>query len=472
MNYLLIYPPAVMFAAGEKTGSRELTVPPLGLLYLARILEDEGHIVEIIDYSAEEINLEKLKNAVNSADVIGMTVLTPSIQNAEYLSRKIKEIDPNKTLIVGGPHCSLYPKRSLEELNADISVEGEGEINISDISKALEGKKSLSEIPGVYFKLKNKIKKGPTVKFIENLDLIPFPARHLVKKYKYGQIYNSKIEKEKFTSIISSRGCPHVCKFCTRQFIGMKKYRMRSKENIIEELKELHEQDYEYIVITDDSFLSHAKRAYQIMDSVIKEKLQFEFFIQGARVDSADEKLYQKMRDAGVKGIAFGIESGNQDVLDFYNKKTTLQQIKYAINLSRKMGFITLGSFILGAPFETRKHFENTINFALSLPLDVITFFPLEYRAGSEIWEDAVEEGKIDSEEYAVQTDINRGLGMFTNEEISKFCKKAHRKFYFRPSYIMDELAKACNTKDFTFIKKGMKSGVQVFFSEMGGFFK
>jgi len=469
MDYLLIYPPGEWFAAGEKPVLAGQTVPPLGLLYLARTLEDEGHTVEVIDYTAETIDQKKLQKAASSADAIGMTVLTPSLLNARYLLNHIRALEPEKPLIIGGPHCSLYPQQSLRELNADVSVEGDGEAVINDVTKALEGKKSFSEIPGVHYRNKNnEIKKGPPVKLIENLDSIPFPARHLVKKYKYGQIYKSNIQKEKFTSFITSRGCPHQCRFCTRQFIGMKKYRTRSQENVIAELKELHETGYEHVVITDDSFLSGAKRAYRIMAEVIKEKLQFEFFIQGARVDSADEKLYQKMRDAGVRGISFGIESGNQDVLDFYHKKTMVQQIKKAINLSRKMKFFTMGSFILGAPFETKKHFETTIDLALSLPLDAVTFFPLDYRAGSELWEAAVNNGKIQAGEYAVPSDSQRGLALFTKDEIADYCKRAHRQFYFRPAYLLDEFAQACRRKDFTFIK----AGAHVFLDNITKFFQ
>lgn len=458
MHYLLIYPPGEWFSAGERPILVGATVPPLGLLYLARLLEDSGHIVEIVDYSAELFNEEKLETYVRAADVIGMTLLTISLPHARQIIKHIRDIDPKKTIIIGGPHCSLYPKESLQELEADVSVEGDGIPVICDIAQAIEGKKSFAEIPGVYYRNKNnEIEQGPPAKLLEDLDFTPFPARHLVKKYRYGQIYKADIAQEKFTSIITSLGCPHQCRFCTRQYIGMKKYRMRSIENVMKELNYLYKEGYEYIVITDDSFLSNAKRAYQIMDMIVKEQLHFTIFIQGARVDSAEEKLYQKMKNAGVRGIAFGIESGNQDVLDYYNKKTTVEENKKAIILSKKMGFFTMGSFILGAPFETKEHFKNTIRLALSLPLDAISFFPLEYRAGSEIWAEAVKEGKIKPGEYVVPSDSARGLALFTNAEIAQYCQKAHNKFYFRPLYILGMLGEACRTKDFSFIKVGLR---------------
>jgi len=454
LKFLLIYPPAIWSSAGQNPTLSGSTVPPLGLLYIAKVLEDNGNKVEIIDYSAENVDRKKLEKSVKSSDAVGLTILTITLSNSKQLIKLIKEMDKNKPVIIGGPHCSLYPEKSLIELDADISVQGDGETVINEISLALQGKKHLSEIPGVYFRdKKNNIKSGPEAKLIKNLDAVSFPSRHLVKKYQYGKMYKPDVKKEKFTSIITSRGCPHQCKYCTRQFFGMKKYRLRSKENVINELKELKENGYEYVVITDDSFLSNSKRAYQIMDDIVNEKLEFQIFIQGARVDCAEEKLYLKMKEAGVKAISFGIESGNQDILDFYNKKTTLSQIRKAVNLSRKMNFYTMGSFIFGAPFETEKHFENTIKFARSLPLNVAVFFPLEYRAGSELWENAKKEGKINSDEYCVPADLNRELAMFSNEEISLYCQQAQKKFYFRPSYILNEFIQGCKRKDFSFNK-------------------
>jgi len=456
MKYLLIYPPVESTSAGKKAIIKISMAPPLGLLYIARVLEEDGNSVEVIDFNVENIDLKRLKQSVVKADVIGISILTISVQIAKKLIRQIKEIAPGKPVIIGGPHCSLFPMQSLLELNADVCVEGDGEHVINDITKALEEKKSLSDIHGVYYKNdKGEISNGPPATIIKDLDSMLFPARHLVKKYRYGQLIKPKLQEGKFTSIITSRGCPYKCRYCTRHFLGMNKCRFRSVENIIEELKELQREGCECVVITDDSFLSDAERAYRIMDAIIKENLHFEFFIQGARVDSADEELYKKMKDAGVRSIGFGLESGNQDVLDFYDKRITLEDIRKAVDLSRKMGFFTLGSFIFGAPFETEKHFENTARFAYSLPLDAVTFFPLEYRAGSDLWNDAVKNGKIKPDEYIVRSDKKRGLSLFSNEEITDYCKKAQRKFYLRPSHLIDEVIQAIMKKDFTFIRAG-----------------
>jgi anaerobic magnesium-protoporphyrin IX monomethyl ester cyclase len=192
------------------------------------------------------------------------------------------------------------------------------------------------------------------------------------------------------------------------------------------------------------------------MDGVIKEKMNIEMWAE-ARVNSADEKLFSKMKKAGFKAIAFGIDSGSQEVLDYYNKKTSLAQIKKAVNNSRKFGFYTYGTFILGAPIETKKHFEESINLAKILPFDLVAFFVLEYGAGSPMWEEAIKEGKITRNEYLVFADSARNLGNFPKEEVDTYAQKAHKEFYIRYSYFIDQIIQCFRRKDFRLIKALIK---------------
>ena len=236
----------------------------------------------------------------------------------------------------------------------------------------------------------------------------------------------------------------------------MNQYRERSAENVVEEFREVNKAGYDSVMIVDDNFLGNRERVHRIMDMLIKEGIEMELWLQG-RCDSADGSLYEKMRDAGVRGIYFGIESGNQDVLDFYNKGIRLDEIRKAVNLSREMGFFTVGSFILGAPFETKRHFENTVKFAKSLPLDVVAFFTLEYEAGSQLWAEAVMEGKIAPGEHLVFSDSRRGLNEFTKEEIEAYCKIAHKRFYLRPKYWTDQVFQAVRKRNFRLFRVMMK---------------
>jgi len=188
--------------------------------------------------------------------------------------------------------------------------------------------------------------------------------------------------------------------------------------------------------------------------------------IQGARVDTADRELYLKMKKAGVRYIGFGIESGNQDVLDFFNKNITLQQIRKAVGLAREMGFFIGASFIFGAPIETKKHVENTIKFACSLSLDSALFGPLVYIMGSSLWVEAVKSKKISPYQYATLADLSHDLGNFTKEELAEYIFSAFNTFYFRPNYILGQIYRTLLRKDYSLLINGFKFFIM--FSNMG----
>jgi radical SAM superfamily enzyme YgiQ (UPF0313 family) len=438
------------------------TLPPLGLLYLGAVLEKEGHTVEILDFCMENITKERLKKNLLSTDAVGMTICSDINFNPyNDVSKMIKEIDPSIPQIIGGPHCTFVQKQSLHDIPlADISVIGEGEHVILDLVKHFQGRIKLEEINGIFFRNNGHIKSGKPLKMIGNLDDLPFPSRHLVDKYDYGDFPFGFQLRKIVSSTITSRGCPFKCRFCARynNFFSEWTFRQRSAENILKEFEEIDEK-YKTINIVDDSFLADNKRAHKIFDGLIKMGKDIDLWIYGTRVDAASKELYSKMKKAGVKIIFFGIESGNQDVLDFYNKRTTLPQIRNAVKLSRKMNFITMGSFILGAPMETKEHIENTIKFACSLPLDFAGFGPLRYIKGSQLWEEAVKENKIpkDTKEIFYFGDSEHGLGNFTKKELMDFTLDAFQRFYYRPTYMINQVFRNLLRNDYTLLYSGLK---------------
>ncbi len=431
--------------------------PPIGLLYIASSLENEGYKVEVIDYYCEKNPIEKIQRHLKSSDAIGINVYSKSIPEISHIINIIKEIDSDIPIILGGPHCTFHPDSALIDIPADISVEGEAEQSIKEVAKALNQSKDFSEIPGVYYRKNNEIKKGKPFKLINDLDSIKFPARHLIDKYVYcyGKINKEYFYTPKFTCMMTSRGCPFRCSFCTRHMVTST-YRKRSADNVVNELKIIDEK-YDSVGMLDDNFLQDKKRVFKIMDKIIDSRIDLNIYVLGARVDSADSELYKKMKKAGVTHISFGIESGNQDIIDFYNKKITLKQIAKAVTLAKKMDFLVTGSFILGAPFETIDHIKKTVKFACSLPLDFAVLSPLSYDYGSDLWNNAVKEGRIneDIDGYSVPADSLKGLGNFTNQELIELCKKGMNKFYSRPSYITKRLFTSLINKDFNAIRTG-----------------
>ncbi len=459
MKFLFIYPSSQKWelATGKLIQIGGFS-PPLGILYLARMLEDNGHNAEVLDGSIEELNKEKIHKYVCSSDAVGLTLYSEPREMIASISmaRIIKEIDPNIPLVIGGPHCSISPEQTLIDYNADICISGYGEFVISSVANAIEGKMKLSTIPGITYRNGSKVEKGKPAEQIHDLDKVPFPARHYVNKYKYGYFLGQKITKGNFTSIISSRGCPNRCRFCQLPYF-IPHYTTRSINNITDEIEEVVKNGYKTIQFVDDNFLANKKKAEKIMDYIIKKEMDIKIWIGSARVDSADKGLYQKMRDSGVESISFGIESGNQDVLDFYNKRITLDQIKKAVNLSNEMGFLVTSNFILGAPIETKKHIENTIKFAKSLPISIALFYNFGYLYGSSLWREAVENGKIQPDEFYVIADSNRGLGMFTEDELIEYTQTAYKSFYYNPLLWYREILNAFSKKDFRVLKLGLK---------------
>ena len=434
-----------------------ISTPPLGLLYIGRALEDEGHEIELLDIFFEINFEEKIKKSLTSADAIGISLTSYAYEEGAEVAKTIKAIDASIPVIIGGSHCIFHPKKSLIDIpDAEISVAGEGEQSIKDIVKALNGEKKLSEVPGIFYRKIDKIESGKPLRIIKDLDSIPFPARHLVEKYDYGKYNNSYFFKPKLTSIVTSRGCPFQCRFCTRNVSTFNTFRQRSAENVVKEIQEIDDK-YKSLFIVDENFLTDKKRIHKILSSLIEIGIDLDLLIMGARADTADQELYKKMKKAGVKFIQFGLESGNQDVLDFYNKNITLNQIRKAVNLSSEMNFLTLAYFILGAPIETERHIEKTIKFACSLPLDVAIFSPLSYMYGSDLWNEAVQNGIINENDgYSIIADSRRGIGNFTEKQLTNFCQKAFKRFYLRPSYISHQIIKAVMKNDYSLLKTGL----------------
>ena len=455
MKFQFIYPGGT-WATGMQHMPSDPFSPPLGILYLSSCLESAGNKAGVIDYWSEKFDKQKLTNVLKNSDAVGISITGFNLKESVDICNFIKESDKDIPLVIGGPHITLYPEKSLKKCNADIAIVGEAETTIHKIADSIQGKSKLKEIEGTYFFERSKIKHGKKPTMVKDLDKIPFPARHLVKDNEYGYLFGSKVGKGKATSMLSSRGCPMSCRFCQRNFFGMNTFRQRSADNVIDELKKTKEEGYKTVLFVDDNFLVDKKRADRIMDEVIKEKLDIEMWAE-ARVNSADEKLFRKMKKAGFRVIAFGIDGGNQEVLDFYNKKTTISKIKKAVNMSRKMGFYTYGTFILGAPIETEKHFEDSINLAKSLPFDLVAFFILEYGAGSPLWEEAIKDGKITRDEYLVFADSARNLGNYPKETIDAYAQRAHKEFYLRISYLIDQIIQGFIRWDFRLVKALIK---------------
>jgi anaerobic magnesium-protoporphyrin IX monomethyl ester cyclase len=405
MNILLIQPPSRI------RQREELVVPPLGLAYLASTLRREGHRVKILDAFALGMSWEEFEAEIKKEkpDLIGMGGMTPTIDNT---LRAAKICRPHtRTLVVGGPHVSVHREEFFRDCpEADFGVMGEGEAAFAGLVKRLEEGKDPWEGPG----LVGPERANPPANFIEDLDSIPFPSRNLLpnQAYRYALWPGKKI-----TTLITSRGCPYQCIFCDKSTFGSK-WRARSAQNVLEEIEQIvRDLKIKSIIFYDDLFTLSKQRVVQICQGILDRDLQIEWKCEG-RVDRVDEEMLRWMRKAGCTLIAYGVESGNQEGLEYLRKKTTLAQIRRAFELTHKAGLRPMAYFILGIPVETFEGGLQTIEFAKELNPEYAQFSILSPYKGTDLYAEAKARGwyrEVDANN-PFDKDQKRPAGIFPGE--------------------------------------------------------
>jgi radical SAM superfamily enzyme YgiQ (UPF0313 family) len=432
MRVLLIQPPS------RQQAQEEVVVPPLGLAYLASGVERDGHEVRIIDAFAEGMSwddfAEEIKRA--KADLIGMGGLTPTIDNA---LRTIKICRPYAQYIVmGGPHLSVHKQEFFRDCpELDFGIMGEGEESFSQLVKRLAEGSDPGDIPGLI----GPEKFNPPGKFINDLDVIPFPARHLLPNplYRYALWPGKKV-----TTMITSRGCPYRCIFCDKSIFGSK-WRARSAKNVLDEMEQIVKiLRIPSIIIYDDLFTLDKQRVQEICQGILERGLRFEWKCEG-RVDQVDEETLRWMKKAGCSLIAYGVESGNEIGLDYLQKGITLPQIRRAFELTRKVGIRPMAYFILGIPVETFEEGLRTIELAKELNPDYAQFSILSPYRGTKLHEEAKAKGWYAEVEANNPFDKDQKRPVllcekWSAETLKEILRRAHREFYFRPSYILKRL--------------------------------
>ncbi|MBN1981485.1 MAG: radical SAM protein [Chitinivibrionales bacterium] len=447
-HILFIYPASKTktFGSNEGNGAHaEKTIaPPLGLLYLATPLLEAGYSVDACDFNAETYSDEKLAQYCANADIIGISLLSFNRVHAAAIIQKIHQWRPTLPIIIGGPDCILHPRLIPNTL---LTVIHEAESIIVEIVDAVLNGTDLTAVPGIMFADKHGTPcYGNPYTPINDLDTIHFPTRELLRRTKGYSVLGEKLSSN-ITSLITSRGCPKRCTFCAHGAIAYQKYRMRSSRNVLEEVERIAAEGYTIVGIVDDNFTANKKRAMEILSGIHDMKLNLRFAVQG-RVDGASQELFQQMRRAGVKLITFGLESGNQDVLDFYHKDVTVQQNRDAIVMADKAGLYTAGLFIMGAPFETKQHFNNTYRFAAQLPLDITSFWVLDYTYGSQLWEQTFGKTEFTEDEFNIPAGKERSTSAFLTDELERITRSYFFKFYSRISYWTRQIVKAIRVHD------------------------
>lgn len=438
MDVLLINP-----YSKAKTWASSYQVMPLGLGYLAACLEEEGIEVSVLDLNVEPLKNENLIRLLkrNKPKIIGLTATTPLIKTAWELAEILKEKTGAK-IVLGGPHVSALPEESAKLPQVDFVVRNEGEITFLELVKAILNKKPMDKISGISYKLGKKIINNPQRPFIQNLDSLPFPSRHLfcMEKYKPSQPLLSM--RSPSANILTSRGCPYNCNFCFKGVFG-RSFRTRSVESVLTEW-EILIKDYKVkeIEIVDDNFALDIPRAIKFCQELIRRNLVIPWATySGVRVDHPNsEKLMKLMKKAGCYRVSFGVESGEDRILKNIDKGITTKQTKKAIKVAKKAGLITMATCIIGNIGETRQTMQKTIDFTKELETDFAQFTICTPFPGSRLYDEVSKNGKLLISDWEKFDNMGNKaffeIGDLKKEDVEFMRQKAYREFYLRPKIL------------------------------------
>ncbi len=351
-------------------------------MYLASVLRDHGHSVEVLDLLISEPRPEKLSLTVkeHDPDLVGITSVTMTFPMATRIASWTKEAKSSAIVALGGPHVTFVPERSLTECpEADLVVRGEAEETILELVEALDEGRDLREVRGITFRDGGGFFSTPERPLLRELDSLPPPAWDLLPLARY-RVLRGKV------GVLSSRGCPYGCIFCVGHKMVGKKGRFRDPAKVVDEMEWLAKRGFTSIGIDDDLFTLKRSHALAICEELKSRRLPITWHTF-ARVDTVDEELLGAMAEAGCTDLLYGVESGSQEILDRIGKKITLEQVRKAVRMAENAGIRVFASFILGLPGETRDSLKLTSDFARSLGckygFHVLSPFP-----GTKIWED------------------------------------------------------------------------------------
>lgn len=374
-------------------------VPPLGLLYIASTLENLGHTVQVFDTDPDIYSCVD-EIVAFAPNMIGLSCYTNTYEKARRLNTKLRQRIPGAIYVCGGVHATAKPRETFDELGVDFLVFAEGERTVAQLVQVLESgsRDGLARIKGLYYRDGEDVKYHGPPDLIDELDSIPFPARHLLEYEPYlvppGMIRGYAMGR--VTTMFTSRGCPYACTYCASHIVQGKGVRRRSPQNVVAELKLLVER---YAIsgfyICDDVVTLDRDWMIHFSQLLASSGLKLRWACQ-SRVDSLDDEMLRAMKRAGLVQLDFGVESGSDKTLKTMRKSATAQAARDAFRATRCHGVRSCATFILGFPGETEQDMEETFRLAREIRADYTAFYFLTPYPGTPIYQTAVTQGWFD----------------------------------------------------------------------------
>jgi magnesium-protoporphyrin IX monomethyl ester (oxidative) cyclase len=450
LKVLLIYPPFSL-ASYE----RPIVTPPLGLAYIGAVLEEAGYKVRILDTIAlnwrspikikDRIHLgqkwEDISDEIKRSkpDAVGISCpFSCQSRNAHKVAELVKAYDTDVPVIMGGAHPSTLPKSVLRDQNVDYVVIGEGELTMLNLLKTLSKGDSFDEIDGLAYREEGKTVINQKMKFIEDLDSLPLPARHLLPMNEYFNAeapHGPELMRKPYTSMITSRGCPFNCVFCSIHTVWGHKWRARSPDNVVYEIEHLIDvYRIREIHFEDDNLTLDKKRMEKICDLILDRGLDIRWFTpNGVAIWTLDKNLLEKMKKSGCYKLSFGIESGCPQTLKFIKKPINLTRARQVIRWANDVGIWTHGFFVIGFPYETKEAVHETLKFAVGSDLDFASFFIATPLPGTRLLEIVKKEGLIENDLIWANQNVSYttlNTKFLTSREINSLRKELYIQFF------------------------------------------
>lgn len=455
---LLIYPPSPVMNREDRCQqpTKDLIVipplPPTDLMYLAAIAEQQGFDAKIKDYSQGgdyENDLKEFK-----PDYLVINIATPTLEHDLEAVKKAKGLNPNIiTIAKGAAFLTLAEKIISEHDELDFGILGEAEKTLEEILQ----EKQKSEILGIYYKENGEVKFTGNRPFIEDLDSLPFPARHLVDNNIYRRPDNNKVQ----ATIKVERGCPFHCFFCLATPVSGAKVRRRSAENIVAEIRECVEKyNIRNFLFWADIFNLDKQWTIDLCQAIIDSGLKITWSAN-TRADTADLEMAKIMYKSGCRLVSIGVESGSQYMLEKMGKKITLDDVRKTVKIFKQAKIRIYNYFVIGLPWETEETIEETIKFAIELNSDFISFYTATPLPGSRFYDYAKEHNLFDKDTSFENAYFYPSVNThhLTKDRVFELHKSAIKRFYLRPLYILKMLVRI---RSFEEIKNYFIAGMNV----------
>ncbi len=456
---ILIIPPSGRFIRDDRCqvpvkGLSSEMRTPLDLAYMAAMFEEEGYECVIRDYSAENSNWDDLRSDLENVNynILVISVTTPTIYDDLKACDLAKEVSPEVLIVAKGAHFSVMDIEVMEQVRTlDVAIRGEYELTIKELAQG----KLLEDIAGVTYRKDGKIKRNPERPFLENMDILPMPARHLLDN----SLYTRPDTGEMMTAVQTNRGCPAKCVYCLVNIVSGRKINSRSPENIVAEMKECKEKFGIFnFYFRADTFTWDKDWMIKVCKAIIDENLDVTW-VCNSRVDTIDEERLKWLKKAGCWMIGFGVESGDQGIMNKINKGTTLEQAADAIQLCKKFKIKTYLFWVLGFPWETDETIQNTMKFAKKIGGDFAEFHIAYPFPGTDYYYTGLENNLFSKDDLTsgnVKDGIVKSFSL-SKEQLQYYQRKMTRDYYLSPTRIFQLLKDIRSLKVLmNYIKKGI----------------